>query len=429
MKRSAIAAIVTLSATVAHANSRLPEANQLVIAPDDPTSMLLRSTFGFLFSKDAGKTWDWLCESAIPCAGQQDPAVALMNGGRVLSGQIEGLATSPDHGCSWSFVSGTEKIITSDVARTPDGATAIAITSTYSKVTNDAGVPLYNSQILETIDTAKSWQPLSGVIDPMLVIDTLDIAPSDSSRIYISGQIFGANHGAMLVSKDGGMSYSEYPIPFVAGETGAYISGVDPANADRVYVRTLGLTASVAVSRLLVSSDGGQTFTEHWSGGKMLGFALSQDGSRVYVGSITDGLLAGSASDLVFTQKSATQIECLATSGATLFVCGNEANSGFILGATLDEGTTFSPLLRLETVHQPLDCAATTNAAQCLTQWPALEEQLGIDGGALPGSEPNVPSSHCGCESSEPRGRDALFFAAMAAFVIKLRSRLFRAAR
>ncbi len=431
MRQIAVASalvVATLSSS-ALANSRLPEANQLVVAPDDPTSMLLRTTFGFLFTKDSGRTWDWLCESAIPCAGQQDPAVALLNGGVVLSGQIEGLATSPDHGCSWSFVPGTAQQLIVDVARAPDGLTAIAIKNVYTNTT-DAGVLLYDTQIIRTVDGAKTWQPLSGVVDPTLSIDTIDLAPSDPSRIYITGDVFGQNHGTMLVSHDGGQSYLPYPIAFVPGERGAYIAGVDPMVADRVYVRTLGFNdgGSAQTSRLLVSSDGGQTFVEHWSGGKMLGFALKPDGSRVYVGSVADGLVAASTTDFVFSQTSNKQIQCLMTSGNTLYVCGNEANSGFIFGSTTNEGATFSPLLELETVHQPLNCPATTSAASCLTQWPLLEQQLGIDGGTAP---PPTTSS-CGCESSSgPTSNASLIGWGLAtlALVVTLRSRLFRANR
>jgi len=412
-------------APAAHANSRLPATNQLVVAPDNPANMLLRTTFGFLFTSDAGMTWDWLCESAIPCAGQQDPAVALLNQGVVLSGQLEGLAISPDRGCSWSFLAGTAEQLIVDVAREPDGLTAIAIKNLYSQTT-DAGVLLYNSQMLRTVDGAKSWQPLAGVIDPTLVIDTIDIAPSDPTRIYITGQVFKQNHATMLVSQDGGQSYLPYPITFAPGETGAYIAGVDPNVPDRVYVRTLGINdaGSAETSRLLVSTDGGQTFNAHWSGDKMLGFALSQDGSRVYVGSVADGLVAANASDLAFSQKSTLQIQCLMTSGATLYACGNEANSGFILGSTTNEGAAFTTLLKFETIHQPLDCPATSSAASCLTQWPALEQQLGIpvDAGAPP------KASSCGCESSHPKPRDALWIAALA-LVLTLRSRLSRAAR
>ncbi|HEY2368340.1 MAG TPA: hypothetical protein VGH87_18205, partial [Polyangiaceae bacterium] len=208
------ASIATCFSANSLANSRLPGANQLVVAPDDPSKMLLRATFGLLITHDAGVTWDWLCESATGSGGTQDPAVALLNGGAVLSGQVEGLATSPDLGCSWSFVAGTAKVPIADVTRSRDGTSGLAIENLYT-ATSDAGVLLYDSSVLETTNAAQSWQALPGVIDPTLAIQTIDWAPNDPQRIYVTGIVFGQDHATMLVSHDGGQSYAPFPIPFI----------------------------------------------------------------------------------------------------------------------------------------------------------------------------------------------------------------------
>jgi hypothetical protein len=274
--------------------------------------------------------------------------------------------------------------------------------------------------MLRTTD-GKTWQTLTGVIDPTLVIHTIDVAPSDPTRLYVTGIVFGQTHAEMLVSKDGGQTYAEYVIPLVTNELGAYIAGVDPNVADTVYVRTLSLDPKLGTqnSRLLVSTDGGQTYTQKWTGDKMAGFALSSDGSRVYVGSVVDGLQVASTSDFAFKQTSTHQIQCLAMSGTTLYACGNEAEAGFILGATTDEGATFTTLLKLETIHAPISCPSGTPGATCLSQWPALASQLAIDAGTDAGGSP--PSSTCGCESSSPS--DALW---AAPFLLYVASRLSR---
>ena len=378
-----LAAATFVVATSAHANSRLPATNQLVVAPDDPSRLLLRATFGFLFSNDAGQTWDWLCEAAIPYTGQSDPAVALLNGGNVLSGQFEGLAVSLDRGCSWSYVAGTEQGFAVDVARALDGQNAVAITNLYTSTT-DAGVLLYDTKLWRTTDTGKSWGAVAATIDPTLAVDTLDIAPSDPSRIYITGQPYGATSAKLLVSTNGGSSYQELDVPFAPDEYGLFITAVDPNLPDRVYFRTLGVvkTSGAIVSRLLVTADAGLHFTSPWSGGKMEGFALSPDGSRVYLGSQTDGLFAANASDLAFTKQSDIAVQCLATSGSTLYVCSNELKEPFVLGATTNEGQSFTPLFKLETIRGPLQCPAQSPAStQCDPLWPALASQFAIDAG------------------------------------------------
>lgn len=71
-----ILAVVTV-ASRASANGRFPFANQLVVAPKDPTHIALRTTYGFLQSLDAGKTWVWVCEKSIGYGGTFDPAIGI----------------------------------------------------------------------------------------------------------------------------------------------------------------------------------------------------------------------------------------------------------------------------------------------------------------------------------------------------------------
>jgi photosystem II stability/assembly factor-like uncharacterized protein len=425
VRRSLLALALVCVTSAAHANSRLPATNQLVIAQDDTSFMLLRTTFGFLFSQDAGKTWDWLCEDAISSSGQLDPAVALLNGGSVLSAE-SGLAVSPDRGCSWSLVPGLDQTIVPDVARGADGASAIAVRNLYSFA--DAGTSFFDTAIHRTTDSGKTWQQLPGVIDPVLTIDTIDLAKSDPQRIYVTGIQFGATVAKMLVSIDGGSSYAEHDIPLVSGENGAFIAAVDPNNADLVYVRTLGVSPQqTLVSRLLVTNDAGKTFTVHWSGDKMMGFALSPDGTRVYLGSTNAGLLAANASDLTFTQASTLAIQCLATSGTTLYACSSEPSAHavtgkpFVLGATTDEGASWTPLLALSGVRGPLQCPPQSIATtKCVPEWPTMAETLAIDAGGTTGdAETKTPTSTCGCDTGGSSSSFAVLFIALAALIAK----------
>ena len=64
----------------------------------------------------------------------------------------------------------------------------------------------------------------------------------------------------------------------------------------------------------------------------MLGFALSSDGSKIFIGSNEDGLLMAEASDLVFHRQNAKiHVQCLATRGNELWACA-PAVDGFVGG-------------------------------------------------------------------------------------------------
>lgn len=402
--------LVALAPDAAHANGRFPAANHLVTYPRDPSRILLRATFGFLFSADRGQTWDWVCERAIGYSGSQDPPIGVLANGTVAATLFEGLTESSDNGCTWGFAKGSlDKQVMIDVAVRPDHPeAAVAITGTF--VGEDDAGTRYRSEIYETKDEGATWNPLGTAVDQRFVVETLDVAPSDPQRLYVSAiKGAGANTtGHLFVSTNAGATWTERAIPMDASfERAPFIAAVDPVNADRVYVRTHG----PADNRLLVTDDAGKTFREVFRGGPLLGFALADNGGKVFLGGPRDGLRVASRTDLTFTQKSALQVECLMSSGTTLFACSNESQ-GFLVGASEDEGATFKPLLRLSTIRGQLACGAAE--ATCAREWAQLKAQYGIntpEGGAPTSDAGNQPppsdaagsgnkapaKSSCGC--------------------------------
>ena len=392
-----------LCATPAHANGRFPATNQLVVAPNDPTTLVLRTTFGVLISRDRGSHWDWICEKAVGYGGQtEDPALGITGNRTIIAGTFEGLAASTDTGCAWSFAGGelAQKIVVDVVVRPDAPSVAFALSNKF-KVVNDAGDPTYDSHVYTTSNDGAAWATLGAAIDPTAVLETIEIAASDPHRIYVSGfRGAGANvKGLLFVSTDDGATWTTRDVPLdPANEHAPFLAAVDPKNADRVYIRTSGS----ASSRLLVTNDAGMTFTPVFTGTQLAGFALSADGSKVYVGGPKDGLSVASTSDFRFTKTSSVAVQCLRTSGTTLYVCSNEV-SGFILGASEDDGATIAPTLHLATIRGPLTCPASTPGAACAADWPTLRDSLGLlptdDAGADAGTAPVSTSKSCGCRA------------------------------
>src|SRR5687767_4765415 len=87
------------------ANGRYPPAaNDIVFNRTDPNQMLLRTTFGFLRTRDGGENWDWICERGTgnPDNLAYDPPIALMGDGTaVISVTFGGARTSGDF-CDWA---------------------------------------------------------------------------------------------------------------------------------------------------------------------------------------------------------------------------------------------------------------------------------------------------------------------------------------
>ena len=237
-----------------------------------------------------------------------------------------------------------------------------------------------------------TWTALGTPIDPSFVVETVDVTRTDPNRLYVSGaRGFGDTRTASLfVSKDKGTTWTEWHLPPAqfnpAAEDSVFIGAVDPTNADRVYLRSSAQQVG-GQSRLTVvtfAADGTPTFAgPHvfdegmaFLGltGEMLGLAVSEDGSKVYIGSVEDGLWRANASDLAFEKVSSLQVQCLAIHGAELWACSS-AMSGFIAGVSTDEGKTFTSKLPLVgTLTGPIACAPDpagpacgqqTNASMC----------------------------------------------------------------
>ena len=427
---AAMLLLLLFAPRAAHANGRFPAASQLVVFPESSEhapgeTFVLRTTFGILFSVDGGKNWDWVCERSVGFVGTEDPALGVLGGKTVLAGTFEGLSVTRDLGCTWSFAGGelTSQVAVDVTGRPGSTASAIALTSTYLR--DDGGISNYANLLFATTDEGATWHRLGTSLPAYAVGETVDTAASDAARIYVSAYqvVGGRKEGLFYTSKDNGQSFTENVIELTPDEGAPFIAAVDPTNAERVYVRTTGETAS----RLLVTDDAGHTFREIFAGPPLLGFALSADGSKVWVGS-SDGLYMASRQALTFVKRSSVAVQCLTFAAATLYACSSES-SGFIVGASTDDGATFAPRLHLSTVRGPLACPADTPTATCNLEWPATRDQLGIalDAGA-DGGQPGAPASGDGgggCSMSPNIRSIGAFFSILGAAVAAAAARRF----
>jgi hypothetical protein len=458
----AAGALVVLGSAIASANGRFPASNQLLFSPVDPNLVVLRTTFGILVSHDDGATWAWLCEDALglPPTASSDPALGLTGSDALVAAIYKGLEVSPDVGCTWSFAGGqlTNAFVTDLAVRPNAPHDVVAIESTYGAASGADGGPGYTNQVFESTDDGATWSPIGAPIDPSVLLTTVDVAASDPQRLYVAGYRLATSMGAtntasLFVSLDAGAHWTERPLPALVDETSAYIGAVDPSDADLVYVRTEGNLMAPSQSRLFVTSNAGQTFQVALAFdngdagvavGQMLGFALSPDGSKVYAGSAGDGLYMATRSGLAdggaaFTKTSSIHVQCLATRGAELWACSNEASkpSGFIAGVSNDDGATFTAKLHLQGISSPLACAADATAAQCSgAPFQQLCDMLGgcanSDGGSTAsdaaagdGGPPPPPgkSSSCGCSAIGGGGATGAACAAAAALLATARRR------
>jgi hypothetical protein len=385
---SALGAAVLLSALPAPANGRFPASNEFPFSPNNPDVIWLRTTYGILPSTDNGTTWSYICEDVMGLvsqggSGYEDPSIGLMANGNVVAADSRGVDLSTDQGCTWTCQGGMlagQQVVDLDVFPS-DMSKAVALVSTIAP--NDGSTSNFDTQIFLTTDNGVTWTPLGPPLDPSVSVETIDVPNSDPTRVYVSGtRGFGGDKTASLFMYSmTSNTWTEQAIPAFdpTQELAIFIAGVDPNDADLVYLRTQG-QAQGGESRLFVTqnasaADGGAVFVTPTAGsfdtpaalpseivGELLGFALSPDGSKVWVGTRETGLWMASTSDFNFTSVNPNvQIQCLATRGSELWACSNSSYSkaGWVAGVSTDDGATFTEkLCSVTAITSVLDCPA-----------------------------------------------------------------------
>jgi hypothetical protein len=372
---AAALAVLSLPAA-ASANGRFPSAGQIALDPADPGTLLVRATYGLLVTHDGGQGWSWICEGSVGYGNVEDPMMAYTGDGTILAGIFGGLSVSHDGGCQFAFAPGglKNKYVIDLSTERADPSKAVLIISN-SSGQNDAGMGTFLTQVWETSDNAKTWTQ-AGVSLPDLFLGlTVDTAPSDRNRVYLSGRYGPLTYqGALERSDDRGATWQDLPIPGTDATHLPYIGGIDPTNPDVVYVRIDGDPSD----QLVVTKDGGKTWSQVFASvGNLSGFALSPDGATVALGGEKDGVWTAPASTLQFSKVSSVGVRCLTWGAPGLYACADEFVDKFTVGLSADQGATFTPLMHLQQLCGPLACGpATSTGKVCPALWSAVQVTL-----------------------------------------------------
>ncbi|MFO0606034.1 MAG: hypothetical protein U0324_22805 [Polyangiales bacterium] len=377
--RSALALTLwTLAPRAALGNGRFPAAGYVVVGPGPSSDVVaLRTTFGVLVSRDGARSWSWTCEESVDAVGMFDPSVAVGRGGFAVLALPSGLAASAD-GCDWRRPEGTPRRPIVDVSQDATGDVVVAAVGPSG--TQDA--------LLRSEDGGRTWRV--GASLPGYFLETVEVAPSDPSRVYTTGFVTGPEP-VLLRSDDGGATARELTRSF-AGAQSAWIAGVSPVNPDVVFVR--GERPGGVGTVLSRSDDGGRTFRRvAETAGVMRGFALSDDGATVWFGSADprEGLQRSVRGGPFARTREQPVVHCLRHHAGTLYVCADEGADGYALGCSRDGGDTITPLLSLRALAAPVTCPASSPVgASCGALWPVQRAALQrIDAGAPPVRPPH----------------------------------------
>jgi hypothetical protein len=399
------------------ANGRFPRAERLIESASSADELTIAATYGLVVTHDRGRSWQQICEPAFALQSgySGDPLFDLAPGGTMVVSVQSSFNVSPDRGCQWNRTLGGsgEEVIDFTISRSTKTLIAAVATGTGAAHSNGLRV---------STDDGLTWAALGAPI-PMPTVLTIDVAPSDPSRIYASG-LSATNKGVFAVSIDRGAHWATVEIPGTNLDEIPFIAAVHPNDPSKVFVRTDAWkdrdVIDTANDALLVTSDAGKTWKEVIRGGaKLLGFALSPDGASMRIGygdpvdssrlvdSASFGIWSGSTADLAVARIYDQAVTCLTWSQSGLYVCTSAEASGglevaFAPGGDLGaSGASLKPLLRRSDVKGTVECCPGTTAAVCAIEWLTTCETF-----ATCGAEVDAGPRVCGGTNGTPGGAD-----------------------
>jgi hypothetical protein len=290
-----LVASAVLTTASAFANGRFPRAQHLLEEPGHPERLTIAATYGLLVTLDRGKSWSFVCDPAFtfePMFASDAVAGITVNG--LLFGVQKAITLTRDHGCDFSKVlepSGQTAI--DDFTIAPSLKDVLALATTFENGKNTI-------RLQESQDGGLSWRVI-GTPLPAALAYTIDVDPKNPQRIYVTGSNLSSDAtdpGLFLTSMDRGTTWTVGTIPNTNIDSSPWIAAIHPEDGNKVFVRTdswkkNASSQDLAGDALLYSEDGGKTWTEllraggsdpEVPGAKLLGFAISPDGSTVLAG-------------------------------------------------------------------------------------------------------------------------------------------------
>ncbi len=412
-------ATAAAGATATHANGRFPATTNIHFDPAETETIYLAVTFGLLKSTDGGKSFRWVCETAIGYGGVFDPDYAVSPEGNIYANTFEGVRVSRNGGCLWEQVVGLDtELFVSEVEVGPDGR--VWVTSSNGGQAND----VYVSEDGTEFTTANLPNPTGWW-------SSLRTTAADPQRIYVTGYVneneAGEKEALLRRSVDGGKTWEALDLTGfddLAQASTFRLLGVSPMDENVVFAHVPGITEPIG-DALFRSGDGGVTWERILEFRNVISsFHIRPDGQTVIAASIdacpgepdpmSKGCVqvsskAGAAGSWAAAAEQ-PRLACIGErSDGVLFGCAaNFAPDNFALGRS-EDGQAWEKVFRFADLVGPLECESDSEQAQCsVTTWPGVCEMLGLcepaDSGPPPAGDDDGSEDDDGGGDDEERG-------------------------
>ena len=385
------AAVVSVPAT-SRANGRPPQSIKLEFRPGNTSDMLLGVTFGLLVSHDDAATWQWICESAVGFQGTFDPDYEYSPSGAIFATTFDGLRFTRD-GCAWQAVPAPlgSWLVTS-VTIGPDGT-----------IYAGAADPVLGSGVFKSTDDGVSFQPTGNLNQVFDWFDTIEVAPSDPQRLYVTGYRLAAGQPRtklLFRSLDAGATWESLPITDFVGTdmSDVQIAAVDPDDPDVVYAKLTFITRAGINEAIYRTANwsrplamGGPTWTRVIALNGFINGVVVRDNEEVWITTATVGTHRSTDGGNTFTPVPGISYEgrCLAErpGDQSLWLCANNLPPDLMaLGrSTSGDAGTWEVKLRYADIAGPVSCQPGNDQHDdCeVNLWCGLKDQFGATTNAV----------------------------------------------
>lgn len=315
--------------SVASAHGGRPQTYDVLFGASD-ADIVVPGTFGVMATLDGGASWDWLCIEGMPDAtrGIMRPSTRAPDD-TVLFAQSFGLVLGRDRACDPGYEGTLMDRFVADVTTRPAGAGFAAVTS-------DADMPNHLHLAASTTDPFVAH---GDAFPAGLLPERVRFAPSDGMRVYVSGETRMAGTttftATLLVSSDGGSTWTSYDVPLLGDESVLRVLAVDPADPDHAFV----VAQSSTTDRLIEVTMAGSAMVSRLqveavpiAVNRPFGLAFASDGS-VWFGNTMAGLYeippGGGRPDSI---DKFLHVACVVAHGTDLYLCGDGLLDDFALG-------------------------------------------------------------------------------------------------
>jgi hypothetical protein len=368
----AMAFALTSRPAIVRADGAFPDTQTVLLPTEHPERIILAANFGLVFTEDGGAHWEYACESQATMNGRLYSLGAPPDE-RLFSLSDFGTVTSADLGCTWKVGGGPfDGGLVLDYFADPVDPRHVLVVAEPPGPSGQLPAAVFASR-----DGGLNYGPALLSAPPGGGITGVEMARADPAVITVTGfttALDTLSHPWLARSTDGGASWQTVDLEPALGLSRVRIAGIDPTDANRMFLRATGTNAQMrTVDSIAVSVDGGQTFMKpvNLTGGTLISFFSRRNGTVLVTGLLGATVVGFRSLDGGMTFSSwqpGLHPRGFGERGSTLFVAADNVVDGFALASSEDQGDSWTPRMRFEEIEAVKACVYRACVQDCTAQ-------------------------------------------------------------